>query len=125
VTFADARGTSAVLQVTTSEFRSQLRASTHRDELICAAKELSEFLRAIPALWNARNKEKVRESVDLSHWNCTLDGANLSVTYKKPFRFFAEGTKTQIWRPSRDEFLKSLWSGKIVVTEDIAAQGGC
>lgn len=81
-----------------SEFRSQLRASSQRDELIYTAKELLELMEAFPRLWDTRNTNEKREMVDLVYWNSLLDGATLRPTYRKPFSYIAEGHQSQIWR---------------------------
>ena len=56
-----------------------------------------ELSQRLPELWDRRNNEEKRKLVDLLYSNCTLTGPSLSVTYRKPFSYIAEGNKTQDW----------------------------
>ncbi len=86
--------------------RSQLEAlNGNGPDIIHTAGRILELSQKLPDLWLGRNNDEKRELVDTLYWNCTLDGATLSATYKKPFSILAEGTQTQKWRGLRDEFI--------------------
>jgi hypothetical protein len=75
------------------ELKSQLRAATRRHESwYPVSQRVLELLQYLPALWDAVVGEEKRKLVDLIYSNCALDGRTLCVTYRKPFRFFAEGS---------------------------------
>jgi len=67
-------------------------------DILFTAERILELSQKLPDLWLSRNNDEKRELVDFLYWNCTLDGANLSAAYKKPFSILAEGTQTQKWR---------------------------
>ena len=74
--------------------------SEDRPDVLMTAGKILELAQKLPDLWLRQNNFEKRKLVDLLYWNCALDGANLSATYKKPFSIIAEGTQTQEWRPA-------------------------
>jgi site-specific DNA recombinase len=75
------------------ELKSQLRATTRRHETwYPVSQKILELLQYLPALWDMVVGEEKRKLVDLIYSNCALDGRTLCVTYRKPFRYFAEGS---------------------------------
>ena len=71
-------------------------------DILFTAERILELSQKLPELWLSRNNDEKRDLVDLLYWNCSLNGATLSATYRTPFRIFAEGTQTQKWRGRRD-----------------------
>jgi len=63
------------------------------------AGRILELAQELPAIWVERNPFEKRQIVDLLYSNCTLDGATLSATYRKPFNYIAEGSQSKIKRP--------------------------
>jgi site-specific DNA recombinase len=70
--------------------------------ILATASRILELSQKIPGLWVKQNAWEKRNLVDLLYSNCQLTGGSLSLTYKRPFNFIAEGNQTQNWRRGRD-----------------------
>ena len=62
-----------------------------------------------------------RKMLDLLLSNCTFDGEKLSLVYKKPFCWLAEGSMHPMWRAIRDDFTNFLGSEECLVVAQFAA----
>lgn len=70
--------------------------------IITTAEKILELAQKLPQLWVNQNSWEKRKLIDLVYSNCQLNGGSLSLTYRKPFSFIAEGSQSQIWRGTWD-----------------------
>ena len=74
-----------------------LRLTHHRALFLpkLTASKILELAQVLPDLWIKQNNFEKRKLVDLIYSNCKLDGKTLCASYRKPFRFLAEGGQSK------------------------------
>lgn len=78
------------------DLKAQFRSAAERcDSWYPVSQKILGLLHYLPALSDAVNSEEERRLVDLEYSNCVLDGKTLSVTYRRPFSYLAEGGSSQ------------------------------
>jgi len=78
------------------DLQSQLaQLDNENPDFMPTALSILELSQKLPALWDAQNNFEKRKLVDLLYSNSQLNGATLSLTYKKPFNYIAEGHQSQ------------------------------
>lgn len=86
-------------------FRLKAKLQAHDGDFgskIITAGKILELAQRLPDLWIKQNNYEKRKLVDLIYSNCILNGRTLCTTYRKPFRFIAEGGQTNKKLGDRD-----------------------